>query len=457
MLSGMKTLSFVTCSLLVAIFGGVASTKTTAAPADWAEQAVSTDEAVARTAQEHLRAEGPQGLQALEQRFAKEIAAHRGGAISDENWRKIAIALDRVGGQYDNYASGLYWYTDLEAAKAAARASGKPILSLRLLGRLDEDLSCANSRFFRTTLYPNAAINRLLNDRFVLHWDSVRPAPRVTIDFGDGRKLERTITGNSIHYVLDPEGRIVDALPGLYGAPAFEAELAKAADAVAEARQTGTLDYAAHMQSTQDRLLHAWAADLKTIDAKFPSEIIASSNAGLTESRLESVMDDSKWQKLADLHDQAGFDSHVMELMARKLRGSQEEFPSLLTSIPVKTASGNARGTLPSNEVQPMTVSYPAEVAAPIAVSKMAVESPLLAATRKLSSTVALDTVRNNYMLRSKILAYLISHNSLRSSSLAVVNDWVYARVFLTPRQDPWLGLAPNDVFAAIDRNGRLE
>ncbi len=54
------------------------------------------------------------------------------------------------------------------------------------MGRLDEDLSCANSRFFRTTLYPDAAVADLLRDKFVLHWSSERDVPRVTVDFGDG-------------------------------------------------------------------------------------------------------------------------------------------------------------------------------------------------------------------------------------------------------------------------------
>ena len=48
------------------------------------------------------------------------------------------------------YTSQLYWYTDLEAAKAQAKRLGKPILSLRLLGKLTDEFSCANSRFFRT-------------------------------------------------------------------------------------------------------------------------------------------------------------------------------------------------------------------------------------------------------------------------------------------------------------------
>ena len=33
--------------------------------------------------------------------------------------------------------------------------------------------------------------------------------------------MEGTVTGNSVHYILDCEGRVLDALPGLYGPQAF--------------------------------------------------------------------------------------------------------------------------------------------------------------------------------------------------------------------------------------------
>jgi hypothetical protein len=63
--------------------------------------------------------------------------------------------LDHVCAQKDGHTSLLYWHTDLDAALADARRARRPILSLRLLGRLDEELSCANSRFFRKLLYPD--------------------------------------------------------------------------------------------------------------------------------------------------------------------------------------------------------------------------------------------------------------------------------------------------------------
>src|SRR5215469_7230818 len=312
----MKILTLIACCSFVALFTGWQYSQDDGL-AGLVEKAVSPDRSVAQEAQNHLRALGPQGLQALEKQFAREIAAHKVNAVSP-NWNRIGAALDRVGGQYENYASGLYWYIDLEQAKAAARASGRPILSLRLLGRLDEDLSCANSRFFRTTLYPSAEINQLLKDRFVLHWESVRPAPKVTIDFGDGRKLVRTITGNSIHYILDADGTIVDALPGLYSAHVFASELRQAADVVKAALATGSHDYSAHLRSTRSRLLQAWASDLKTIN------VAVSENQDLTEGDLHQLMTDERWQQVAELPaNSAWFDPAVSKLIAQKVRLSQ--------------------------------------------------------------------------------------------------------------------------------------
>jgi len=365
-------------------------------PVDWVEQSVSQDAASAAVARTYLRDAGPSGLLMLQQRYAREIAAHQSGAPPDEQWKRIAAALDKVGGQHDNYASGLYWYTDLEKAKAAAQAAGRPILSLRLLGRLDEDLSCANSRFFRTTLYPSAEINRILKDRYVLHWESIRPAPRVTIDFGDGRKLERTITGNSIHYILDSDGNVVDALLGLYSATVFAAEL----------RAAAALDATA--VATRSRLLNAWAADLAQLNIKLPRD----------ESDLEQRTSDATWLRIAQMHeDETTFDARVSQLMVRK-------FPS-------------------------------AQAAAPIAVSKQAAETPMLRRLANLNRTVSLDTVQNNYMRRTKILAFIAGQAKESKLSLTAINNWVYSQVFLTPADDPWLGLAPPDVFSAIEADGR--
>jgi hypothetical protein len=376
---------------------------------DWARQATSTDPAASLAAQNNLRSAGPEGLIALQQLYSTEIQAHRvNPGPNDDQWRRIASALDRVGAQYDDYASGLYWYTDLAKAEAAAKASGKPILSLRLLGHLDEELSCANSRFFRATLYSNAQVAQLLRDKFVLHWASVRAVPIITIDFGNGRKLVQTITGNSIHYVLNADGRAIDALPGLYNARTFIAELQGAADAVAQEGK-GTSP-AAYQEATTQRLLSAWRTDLAAVAPGGPD--LSKAN----ETTLQSLTDDNRWSQIAARHFQeTAFDPQSTRLIESK-------FPS-------------------------------AWDASRLTMSKTMVETPALKALRNLQGSVTADTMRDNYMFRPQILAFL-EEVQPHGFTLDQINDWVYAQIFLTPKDDPWLGFAGQDVFSGIAQNG---
>jgi hypothetical protein len=180
-------------------------------------------------------ADGPGRLAALISSRHSEIEQMKAGLAAGESrpeWTRLRASIDAAAHQRDAAWSGLYWYTSLPEALAAAKREGRPVLSLRLLGRLDEELSCANSRFFRTALYANTAVSDELRRSWILHWESVRPAPKVTIDFGDGRTLTRTITGNSLHYVLDSERRAIDVLPGLWGPEDFLRRVREAAAAL---------------------------------------------------------------------------------------------------------------------------------------------------------------------------------------------------------------------------------
>ena len=133
--------------------------------------------------------------------------------------------FDRVCAQKDCRASRLFWHTDIEAAKRRSAEEKKPILALYMLGRLDEDHSCANSRFFRSVLYSNKKISDYLRETFVLFWHNQRDLPRSTIEFPDGRRIEQTRTGNSVHYVLDSNMRVIEVMPGLVSPLSFRAFL----------------------------------------------------------------------------------------------------------------------------------------------------------------------------------------------------------------------------------------
>jgi hypothetical protein len=254
-------------------------------PKTLARQAVSENPKESGPAILELREMRQAGLDALFEVYADEIKRFANGADNQNpSWQRLTAALDGVSQQRNSYASRLYWHTDFEQAKQAARASGKPILSLRLLGNLSEEYSCANSRFFRTVLYANKTVADVLRERFVLHWKSVRPAPRVTIDYGDGRKLERTLTGNSIHYILDAEGRVVDALPGLYGPQAFLRGITQA-EAVAKQTLGQTNEQRANAlnrfhRDRVDAITKAWTADAQKLGAKIPESILRDAAEG---------------------------------------------------------------------------------------------------------------------------------------------------------------------------------
>jgi len=384
-----------------------------------------------------LRAMGPAGLDVLMNRYAAEIKQHiaNPSTAPDDEWQRITTDLDTVAQQKNSYISGLYWYTDLESAKKASAASGKPILSLRLLGKLTDEFSCANSRFFRTVLYPNVEVSAALRDRFVLHWQSVRPVPKVTIDYGDGRKLERTLTGNSIHYVLDSEGRPIEALPGLYGPQAFLRELEKAetffksiAARPAEQQRAITKSY---WEQQHNKVSAAWTTDVQKIGGEAPrgfrisksadGDALTISTLAVTKAYSEAnvllamttatdtlgrITDEAAWKKIAQLHSSdAMLDDRSISLIKHQ------------------------NPTLTDQEL-----------------------SQLL---QKFQELIALDTVRNEYLMHSQLYVWLV-RDPVRDD-VEKLNEQVYAKLFLTPKSDPWLGLLLPDAYTALDNGGVIK
>ncbi|MCC6624204.1 MAG: hypothetical protein IT385_23335 [Deltaproteobacteria bacterium] len=350
-----------------------------------------------------LRALGQPGLDVL-RTLRAELSSVPPFPSADPRATAWDTLIDRVARQQYATLSGLYWHTDLEAAKVVAQKQGKPILSLRLLGDLDETLSCANSRFFRTLLYPDAAVRAALHDRFVLHWESVRKAPKITIDFGDGRVLTRTVTGNSLHYLLDGQGRVVDALPGLVGPEAFVAWLDRVSPFAISA---GRLDDRAFAKARAGQHgtwkadgLARWRDALAAIGVDVPNDADAL-RAATTEEALG-------------------------RLAARR--------PTALRIAPEHV--GFFDRIFPT-----------AEEAAPLAITKAAVERPMLPWLRNLRGIIARDEIHNETVLHTAIHDLFDADASLVPEP---ITRRIYAGVFLTPLDDPFMGLAPADVFTAI-------
>ena len=93
-----------------------------------------------------------------------------------------------------------------------------------------------------------------------------------------------------------------------------------------------------------------------------------------------------------------------------------------------------------------------AAVAGRLAITKRVVEDPLVRLVRSLESSIALDTVKNEYRLHRQIHGWLADANN--RPGIDQLNERVYAELFLTPSTDPWLGLAPPDVYTALPNSG---
>lgn len=365
------------------------------------------DAAIAR-----LRAEAGRDRGVLDRLLAAHDAAPAASRAA------LAATIDRVAGQRYATTSRLYWHTDLAAARAEAKRRGAPILSLRLLGRLDEDLSCANSRFFRTLLYANRDLAAYLDRSFVLHWSSERAVPRVTIDFGDGRRLERTITGNSAHYVLDADGRPVDVLPGLYAPAVFRAELERAARITSAVAGLGEVDRTAALRAYHQA---GWARTRMNrpvvVTPPNGDPIVVAQRGTISKAAIE-VPD----LRIIDV----GVDP-----------GAADDGAPYWAALGRERFSLGAGTVLDAQSRALVTSLLPAGDAAAV-----------LAAVEE---TVIADTALNELRLRADIRARLIADPAM---DFAGLNAWIYREVFHTPADDAWLGLRPRTAYLALPGDG---
>jgi len=390
---------------------------------------------------ETLRRFGPRAVPAL----IEAIESDETLAANPARW---SDRLDAVCAMKDCADARLFWYTDLDAALEQAQATGRPVLSLRLLGRLDEELSCANSRLFRLALYTHPQISRVLRDGWVLHWHTVREVPTVSIRFGPDRAgperfLEGTVTGNSIHYVLDIQGRIVDALPGLYGPGAFLDALTvarlRAVEAGAEPDSRFVVAQARYHEGRARATWRALGHDLKRLGVEQPAEVARelTRGAGPTGSRV-SVRSPSARDAVPRAMTKAVIETEVVDAIVLDAvaldPGRAGSAAADLDWPAIGTLHPEWNGPIPVN-VEALRRRLPA--GADLGVALGTLERLFLA-----------DTAQNEYSLRPVLRRWLGS--SAPQRDLEAFDERVYADLFLTPLSDPWLGLSPENLYTAL-------
>ncbi len=356
----------------------------------------------------------------------------------------LAEQIDKVAAQKYATVSRLFWHTDLDAAEAEAARTKKPILALRMLGRLDEDLSCANSRFFRATLYANKAVSAYLKNNFVLYWSSEREVPKVTIDFGDGRTIESTTTGNSAHYILDATGAVLDVLPGLYSPRAFTAELAKSlaqAKAVARApsherRQKIIAYHQAKLAEISDAAAKLSVHTLR--GQRVSAEMAVSLAQRATMSKAYVEVPQLRQITRAEL---AAIDEDEVATWA--------SFGAQLWPAEINEARA-MQVALPRGELPPIQVFDEQSLALIDTLHGDAPATTKAQMLERLALSVRADSALNQLRLRTQIAAHLAKG----TTDFTEVNDFIYANVFHTPKSDPWLGLHTRTVFTGLPGDG---
>jgi hypothetical protein len=248
-----------------------------------------------------------------------------------------------------------------------------------------------------------------------------------------------------VHYVLTPDGRVVDVIPGLYGPAAFLQALNPAHEI---AMQYDQADFAGrlvkyHTQRLAD-VRFSWDADLRNLGVAAPElpkltpvnskgqpVPTAAAGARITASKelveirpivalspdrqtLAARTDEATWARLAALHaEDARLDAGSRAVVYEKA------------------------GAVAANR---------------LTTSKMRVEDPTLVMIRNFERSVAEDTVRNEYLFHSQIHEWFVKNQV--PAKLEDLNERVYAELFLMPKTDPWLGLVPADTYTALPADG---
>jgi hypothetical protein len=263
----------------------------------------------------------------------------------------------------------------------------------------------------------------------------------VTIDLGDGTHLERTLSGNSIHYILDSRGRLLEPLPGLYGPATFRDALEEATRA--ETRTAAHLDdeqfmswMIARRESELTVSSEAFDRDLK---AAYPTPAAAGPAAtgyvpwSILQATPGALTD---WIYLKEHNASQGNDGAPMPDEPMVVNDSQlhrlaELRRSHIHLDPASRASLlRERGITDPREAERLVDA--------------------------LEATVALDEVIHQYLTGPAILEALSDPKLRKGFELEAFNDWVYKKVFNPSLSDPRLGLAPANVYHTLPASFRI-
>lgn len=226
-----------------------------------------------------------------------------------------------------------------------------------------------------------------LNEQVVPVWESVRPVPKVTIDFGDGKKITRTLAGNTVIYFCSTNGTVVDAFPGVYTPADFLPEAIEAINAVQDFEKEGMSAFTKYHEA---RVKERASDELRRI----------------TMSK-------------------AFVESPLLKAMGRGVE----------SITPFETDSA-------LNNLDPYLEDISKKAATAVELRKEYAKEPYdkLTPEQRGNLIVQLDSTQNIRVVRPATHLFLLKLGKPKSS--AALRDIVYKTILHIPLDDPYLGLA---------------
>ena len=267
-------------------------------------------------------------------------------------------------------------------------------------------------------LLSNVQVQAYLKENAVMAWESVGPVPQVTIDFGNGKTLKRTLGGNTVISVLLPDGRAVDALPGVYTPDDFLAQM----------RQTGDLlrgfGGAVKAQERPNEIV-AWHASRASLSGGFGGRVgFTASKSGIESGMLRRLNA-----------------APVQQLTLQGGQGTPWSGPAV-TPVPNPFADAFRRASANLVDVSKQGAE-PEEVRRRFLTDhEHSGADPMPDAAELGRRAVEADSRVNVASVRPVVHLYFASREQGRLPEARACRDELYERVLHVPVGDPYLGLA---------------
>jgi hypothetical protein len=256
--------------------------------------------------------------------------------------------------------------------------------------------------------------------------------------------------------VLDGQGRIVDALPGLYGPASFERVLRESLDLARKSGELSDDESAKAVAKYHKRRLWALTGEWTKLFHRTYGE----QYDGYLASESIHLPDLVKVQWSNPLYDslpapvvnqltmsKADMEAPSIDLMQPQIHVSSpwdSGWTKMADKTPAEHIDARSRALL--QEQRPRNWGKPDVPALD--------EGQLAQRIARFERGLREEQLRNEFALHGAIHRHLAQASQV---AFATTNEFIYDKIFMTPRSDAWLGLMPTEALTALADDGMAE